>query len=415
MRKATLFLVTCLLGVLWLAVAVASSAPPTPATDDFAQARTLVPPLFPPGEYVFAENEGATTEPGEPAAQGIPAGASVWFDWTPETSGDTNISACGETGSGVVGIYTGEAVASLEPVPRLLGSRACEFGFKAIAGVTYRVQVEGRLDPATWTPATVDVEVALRRFLLNDDFDAATDLGDSPNTGASSEWGNLGATKQPGEPNHDGDPGGSSVWYAWTAPASGTVKVDACIATFPPRLGVYTGSDLAALTPIAAGAGEPGAGCNSSIYGPGMVFFQAVAGTRYDIAVDGRGGASGTFDLIVVMDYQTQRALRGEFLPGPIAPAGSPPARPKTGGVRRIIVSRDVDPATRTAVFRLRPSVPGSNFRCRLDHRAYEPCGAKVTYRHLAYGRHAFRAGTTASSTRTAATATFKIARPSRR
>src|SRR5580765_4971376 len=31
------------------------------------------------------------------------------------------------------------------------------------------------------------------------------------------------ATKQPGEPNHAGNAGGHSIWYAWTAPSSGPI------------------------------------------------------------------------------------------------------------------------------------------------------------------------------------------------
>ena len=36
---------------------------------------------------------------------------------------------------------------------------------------------------------------------------------------------NVGATKEPGEPDHAGDPGGASVWYTWTAPADGVADV----------------------------------------------------------------------------------------------------------------------------------------------------------------------------------------------
>jgi hypothetical protein len=410
-----IFTVTCLMCGLWLAVANAADAAAPPANDDFANAQTIAPT---PLGYVYAENEGATTEPGESAAQSVPGGASVWFNWTPDKTGGAEFAACWWVGKpGVVGVYTGEAVDALTPVPRIFSKGDCEYGFQATAGVTYRVQVEGALDPATGTPGTGYAVLNLSRFPFNDDFEAAVDLGSGASLGWGSDWGNLGATKQPGEPAHDGDPGGSSVWFNWTAPATGTVKVDACAATFPPRLGVYTGSDLAALTPIAAGAGEPGAVCNASTYGPGQIFFQAVVGTRYDLAVDGRGGASGAFELVVVMDDKTQRALRGELQStAPIPPPGMPPpARPVTGGIRRIIVSRNVDSATRTAIFRLGASVPGSTFRCRLDHRAYEPCGAKVTYRHLAFGHHAFHAGATALPSQSADTATFKIDRPSRR
>ena len=286
-------------------------------------------------------------------------------------------------------------------MPRIYGRGACEFGFQAIAGTTYRVQVEGELDPATRAPATGEAELGLQRFPFNDNFEAAVDLGSWPSLGWSSEWGNLGATKQPGEPDHDGDPGGSSVWFNWTAPAAGTVKVDACGATFSPLVAVYTGGDVAALTPVAAGAGEPWAVCNASTIGAGQLFFQAAAGTRYDLAVDGHGGASGNFQLIVVMDDKTRQVLRGERQPtGPVLP-------PVNG---RILVSRDIDSAARTAVFRLSSSAPASTFRCRLDQRAYKPCGAQVAYRHLAFGHHAFHA--TASPHQPATTANFKIARP---
>src|SRR6185295_13092698 len=37
---------------------------------------------------------------------------------------------------------------------------------------------------------------------------------------------NVGATKEPGEPNHAGAFGGASIWYSWTAPADGTVIFD---------------------------------------------------------------------------------------------------------------------------------------------------------------------------------------------
>src|SRR2546428_5256756 len=34
------------------------------------------------------------------------------------------------------------------------------------------------------------------------------------------------ATKEPGEPNHAGLPGGRSVWFKWTAPTNGQTRID---------------------------------------------------------------------------------------------------------------------------------------------------------------------------------------------
>ena len=56
----------------------------------------------------------------------------------------------------------------------------------------------------------------------NDDFANSFTLSGSA-TNASGT--NVNATKQTGEPNHAGNPGGKSVWWSWTAPASGEVAL----------------------------------------------------------------------------------------------------------------------------------------------------------------------------------------------
>ena len=55
----------------------------------------------------------------------------------------------------------------------------------------------------------------------------------------------TGATKEPGEPNHAGNPGGASLWYAWTAPSAGLMTIDLCYAEFDTLLAVYTGTGFA--------------------------------------------------------------------------------------------------------------------------------------------------------------------------
>ena len=51
---------------------------------------------------------------------------------------------------------------------------------------------------------------------------------------------NSEATKEPGEPNHAGNPGGASIWYAWTAPNSGLATVSLCWSEIDTLLAVYT-------------------------------------------------------------------------------------------------------------------------------------------------------------------------------
>ena len=106
---------------------------------------------------------------------------------------------------------------------------------------------------------------------------------------------NAHATKEPGEPNHGGNPGGSSVWWAWTATASGLATLDTTGSSFQTLLAVYTGNAVSNLTLVANDDGYGG----SRTYFGSQVAFTAVAGTVYAIAVDGNNGASGNIVLNV--------------------------------------------------------------------------------------------------------------------
>src|SRR5438132_9748728 len=109
---------------------------------------------------------------------------------------------------------------------------------------------------------------------------------------------NVNATKETGEPNHAGNSGGHSVWYRWTAPANTPVTIDTIGSSFDTLLGVYTGSSVITLTTIAS---------NDDIDGPNQpsrVSFTPVAGTTYQIAVDGWNGDTGTITLNLVQTAQ---------------------------------------------------------------------------------------------------------------
>ncbi|MCY2924072.1 MAG: hypothetical protein NT031_01295, partial [Planctomycetota bacterium] len=120
---------------------------------------------------------------------------------------------------------------------------------------------------------------------LNDNFAAATVL---TGTAASATESTTGATRESGEPYPAGNVGGKSVWYSWTAPASGTVTVNTSGSNYDTLLAVYTGSSVSGLTAVASNDDAvPGYVLTSS------VTFAAVKGTVYHIAVDGYNGASG--------------------------------------------------------------------------------------------------------------------------
>jgi outer membrane protein assembly factor BamB/subtilisin family serine protease len=90
---------------------------------------------------------------------------------------------------------------------------------------------------------------------------------------------NAGATRESGEPVLGSTAAGASVWYEWTAPATGTVTIANTDGSFTPLIGVFAGTSVGALTGVASGTGS--------------VRFAAQAGSAYEIAVDGQNGQSG--------------------------------------------------------------------------------------------------------------------------
>ena len=94
----------------------------------------------------------------------------------------------------------------------------------------------------------------------NDEFENATPL--SGLSASSGPIANLGATSEPGEPNHAGNAAGQSLWWRWTAPANGSVQVDSCDSgasfnEFDTVLAVYTGDAVDALSAVASNDDAP--------------------------------------------------------------------------------------------------------------------------------------------------------------
>ena len=112
--------------------------------------------------------------------------------------------------------------------------------------------------------------------LANDNFGDALAV-----TGVSGEVvvSNVGATAEPGEPDHADRSGGRSVWLTWTAPTTGTATIS--IASDDAAVGyaaaAYTGHTVDSLHELAAAA-QPG---ESSI-----LRFPVVASGRAHVAID---------------------------------------------------------------------------------------------------------------------------------
>jgi hypothetical protein len=142
--------------------------------------------------------------------------------------------------------------------------------------------------------------------IANDNFANRIFLDGLP---VSTTGSNIGATAEPEEPSQNGPI--NSVWWAWTAPATETVTFDTIGSNFDTWLSVFTGSDLPNLTLI--GVNDDGGGNGTS-----LVSLNAIAGTTYQIAVDGYSGNTGEIALNIVVppppndNFANAIALTGE-------------------------------------------------------------------------------------------------------
>lgn len=157
--------------------------------------------------------------------------------------------------------------------------------------------LEGVVDPENHIEESDETNNASRILITyagaappNNNFASATVLTGSA-AGATGKT-HLG-TKETGEPNHAGNAGGKSVWYRWTATATGLVTVSTEGSDFDTLLGVYTGTAVGSLTAIAANDDE-GASILTS-----RLTFTATNGTIYRLAVDGKDGAVGSLQIAI--------------------------------------------------------------------------------------------------------------------
>jgi hypothetical protein len=140
-------------------------------------------------------------------------------------------------------------------------------------------------------PASVRVEAPSLPFA--DDFAERGTISELSGSGHGS---NVRARGEPSEPDHVGQKAKASVWLSWLAPQTGIATFSTDGSDFDTVLAVYTGESLASIQKVASD--EDSAGYHTS-----LVRFNATAGTRYEIAVDGYDRATGNivlnWDLIV--------------------------------------------------------------------------------------------------------------------
>lgn len=112
---------------------------------------------------------------------------------------------------------------------------------------------------------------------------------------------NLNATIEPGEPKHGGKTGGRSVWISWIAPTNGVVEIELDNASFDTLLSAYyfnsTNDTTLDKLRLAVAADD-----SEGLERESEIKFGVLAGQRYEIAVDGYFGATGSFTLELDFD-----------------------------------------------------------------------------------------------------------------
>lgn len=116
------------------------SVVPAPINDNFANAIKIPAP----GATYVSNNRYATLELGEPQHDGdANAAASLWWSWTPSSSGSVLVDTTGSRVDNVLAVYTGGLLSSLFPVGSASSDvahlRPSRVSFNAQAGQTYRI------------------------------------------------------------------------------------------------------------------------------------------------------------------------------------------------------------------------------------------------------------------------------------
>ena len=201
--------------------------------------------------------------------------ALEFWDWTALETGPVTLDTQGSDHSLDVTVYT------FKPYTEVV-SALDEVRFTAQQGVEYTIFLQSR------TQQTGTIVLSWRASSGGDDFASSTAISGSS---GQSEASNVSADKESGEPDHAGDSGGASLWWTWTATATGMAAFDTRGSDFDTLLAVYTGASLNRLTEVASNDDTSQGEYQSAVR------FTAQQDQTYHIAVDGYGGRTGAIVL----------------------------------------------------------------------------------------------------------------------
>ena len=204
---------------------------PVVPNDNFANATVI-----PPGNLdASGDNTYATTEAGEPGIAG--GGHTLWWRWTAPTTAIYRLATSG-SGQYAAAVYTGNSLATLTPASfgtdlaydMFTGNYFGTATFYATAGSDYRIQIDSMNGVFGFIYFSFDKPG-------NDNFSAGLRVFGNVFHLVES---NVGATIENSEPGLFLTPQDASVWFKWTAPATGPVTIDSCGSAFNSMVRVFT-------------------------------------------------------------------------------------------------------------------------------------------------------------------------------
>jgi M6 family metalloprotease-like protein/uncharacterized repeat protein (TIGR01451 family) len=256
----------------------------TSANDGFTNATVISNRSF----TSSASNSNAGIEDGEFAQNGCPLGRTLWFKYAPSRDVRIKVDTQNSNFDTVLNVWRGTSLATLQAqacnddadaANDVRYSRVPEF--VANAGQTYYFQAGGYYNSAAGTVTQGSLTFNFSARALNDDYASAQTISSASGTSTEN---NVNGTKEPNEPNHGGQLGGASIWYRWTAPATGTATFDTLNSPVSDTLlAAYTGNVVNGT--LVAQNDDIDAATNRR----SRIQFQATQGTVYSIAVDGYG------------------------------------------------------------------------------------------------------------------------------
>jgi hypothetical protein len=267
---------------------------PLPPNDAFASASSISGTNL----SLIGYSIGATSETDEPSHDGYGARASVWYLWTAPVSGAIRFTAVATNPPSnlILAAYQGNSLADLSKVAASSANAQETNGleiarvaaeWRTTAGASYAIAVDagegGAYFSLSWETVLPPV---------NDAFASRTTLT-GPFLQIAAD--NSLATIEPDEPALLSFPpfftiyASNSLWWTWTAPASGPLHISSQPADTTTLVSIFTGNSLTSLNRLT----DP-SGLSTSI--------DVVKGTTYEISAGSYNETPGAFAFLLSMN-----------------------------------------------------------------------------------------------------------------